>query len=216
MATRNQLRDRGVPREITQYHDRFGMSDQEEKPATRLQVHPRVTPVSDIIGIVSHVGANPNPSIDMPDDGECLNIPQDRMTHDICRDSIRYDSTQQIFEESGENILWAWPIVNTTTARMEGARDYRSSWKDRTYNTMTTDDGELTNSYPENNPDGDVVNVDEYLKRGHILNRLLGIIGLFGICSSFSGMVYWGIHRTVGECQLVPFDVLLRGIYLRN
>ena len=99
---------------------------------------------------------------------------------------------------------------------MEGARDYRSSWKDRTYNTMTTDDGELTNSYPENNPDGDVANVDEYLKRGHILNRLLGIIGLFGICSSFSGMVYWGIHRTVGECQLVPFDVLLRGIYLRK
>ena len=29
------------------------------------------------------------------------------------------------------------------------------------------------------NPDGDVGNVDEYLKkRGHILNRLLGIIGL--------------------------------------
>ena len=41
---------------------------------------------------------------------------------------------------------------------------------------MTTDDGKLTNSYPENNPDGDVANVDEYLKRGHILNRLLGII----------------------------------------
>ena len=64
---------------------------------------------------------------------------QDRMTHDIRRDSIRYDSMQQIFEESGENMIWAWPIVNTTTARMEGAQDYRSSWKDRTYNTMTTD-----------------------------------------------------------------------------
>ena len=37
----------------------------------------------------------------MPDDKECLNIPQDRMTHDICRDLIRYDSMQQIFEESG-------------------------------------------------------------------------------------------------------------------
>ena len=61
---------------------------------------------------------------------------------------------------------------------MEGARDYRSSWKDRTYNTMTTDDGELTNSYPENNQDGNVANVDEYLKRGHIPNRLLGIIRL--------------------------------------
>ena len=43
---------------------------------------------------------------------------------------------------------------------------------------MITDDGELTNSYPENNPDGDVANVDEYLKRGQILNRLLGIIRL--------------------------------------
>ena len=43
---------------------------------------------------------------------------------------------------------------------------------------MTTDDGELTNSYPENNPDGDVAYFDEYLKRGHTLNRLLGIIRL--------------------------------------
>ena len=43
---------------------------------------------------------------------------------------------------------------------------------------MTTDDGEWTNSYPENSPDGDVANIDEYLKRGHILNRLLGIIRL--------------------------------------
>ena len=96
---------------------------------------------------------------------------------------------QQIFEEPGENMIWAWPIVNTTTARMKGAQDYRSNRRDRTYNTMTTDDGELTNSYPENSPDGDVVNVDDYnyLKRGHILNRLLGIIGLFGICSSFLG-----------------------------
>ena len=75
---------------------------------------------------------------DMPTDGECLNIPQDRMKHDICRDSIRYDSMQQIFEESGENMIWAWPIVNTTTARMKGAKDYRSSRRDRTYNTMTT------------------------------------------------------------------------------
>ena len=55
MVTRNQLRDRGMPRDTTQYHDRSGMSDQEEKPATRLQVHSRVTPVSDIIDIVSHV-----------------------------------------------------------------------------------------------------------------------------------------------------------------
>ena len=141
------------------------MSNQKDKPATRLQVHPRVTPVSDINNIVSHFGANPNLSIDMPTDGECLNIPQDRMKHDICQDSIRYDSMQQIFEESGENIIWAWPIVNTTTARMKGAQDYRSSRRDRTYNTMTTDDGELTNSYPENNPDGDVANIDEYLRR---------------------------------------------------
>ena len=75
--------------------------------------------------------------------------------------------------------MGTWPIVNTTTARMKGAQDYRSSRRDRTYNTMTTDDGELTNSYPENSPDGDVVNVDECLMREHILNRLLGIIGLF-------------------------------------
>ena len=111
----------------------------------------------------------------MPDDKECLNIPQDPMTHDIRRDLIRYDSIQQIYEVSGENIIWAWPIVNTTTARMKmkGAQDYRSSWRDRTNNTMTTDDGELTNSYPENNTDGDVVNIDEYLKKGHIM---LGII----------------------------------------
>ena len=88
MVTRNQLRDRGVPRDITQYHDRFRMSDQKEKPATRLQMHPRVTPVSDINDIVSHFGANPNLSIDMPNEGECLNIPQDRMTHDVRRDSI--------------------------------------------------------------------------------------------------------------------------------
>ena len=115
----------------------------------------------------------------MPTDGECLNIPQDRMTHDIRRDSIRYDSMQQIFEESGENMIWARPIVNTTnTTRMEGAQDYRSSRRVRRYNTMITDDGELTNSYPENNPDGDIANVDEYLKRGHKLNRLLGIIRL--------------------------------------
>jgi hypothetical protein len=141
MVTRNQLRDRGVPRDITQYHDRFRMS------------------------------------LDMPNDEECLNIPQDHMTHDIRRDSTRYDSMQQIFEESGENMIWAWPIVNTTTARMKGAQDYRNR-RDRTYNTMTTDDGELTNSYPENSPDDDVANVDDYLKRGHILNRLLGIISL--------------------------------------
>ena len=115
----------------------------------------------------------------MPTDGECLNIPQDRMTHDIRRDLIRYDSMQQIFEESGENMIWARPIVNTTnTTRMEGAQDYRSSRRVRRYNTMITDDGELTNSYPENNPDGDIANVDEYLKRGHKLNRLLGIIRL--------------------------------------
>ena len=43
---------------------------------------------------------------------------------------------------------------------------------------MTTDDGELTTSYPENNPDDDLANVNEYLKGGHILNRLLGIIRL--------------------------------------
>ena len=65
--------------------------------------------------------------------------------------------------------MWAWPIVNITTARMEGAQDYRSSWRDRTNNIMTTDDWELTNSYPKNSPDDDVVNVDEYLKRRHIL-----------------------------------------------
>ena len=103
MVTRNQLIDWGVPRDIgdlTRYHDRSGMSDQKEKPATRLQVHPRVTPVSRINDIVSHFGANPNPSDDMPNDGECLNIPQDGMTHDIRRDSIRYDSMQQMFEES--------------------------------------------------------------------------------------------------------------------
>ena len=82
------------------------------------------------------------------------------MTHDIRRDSTRYDSMRQIFEESGENIIWAWPIVNTTTARMKGAQDYRNCRRDRKYNTMTTDDGELTNSYPENNPDGDVANID--------------------------------------------------------
>ena len=64
------------PRDITQYHDRFRMSDQKEKPATRLQMHPRVTPVSDIIDIVSHVGANPNLSIDMPNDGECSTFPK--------------------------------------------------------------------------------------------------------------------------------------------
>ena len=53
---------------------------------------------------------------------------------------------------------------------MEGAQDYRSSWRDRTNNIMTTDDGELTNSYPENSQDDDVVNVvDEYLTRRHIL-----------------------------------------------
>ena len=76
-------------------------------------------------------------------------------------------------------MIWAWPIVTTTTARMKGAQDYRSSRRDRTYHTMTTDDGELTNSYPKNNPDDDVANVDEYLRRrGHILNRLLGIIRL--------------------------------------
>ena len=62
----------------------------------------------------------------MPDDKECLNIPQDPMTHDIRRDLIRYDSIQQIYEVSGENIIWAWPIVNTTTAHMKGAQDYRS------------------------------------------------------------------------------------------
>ena len=89
-----------MPRDITQYHDRSGMSDQKEKPATRLQVHPRVTPVSDINDIVSHFGANPNLSIDMPNDGECLNISQDRMTHDIRWDLIRYDSMQQIFVRS--------------------------------------------------------------------------------------------------------------------
>ena len=70
--------------------------------------------------------------------------------------------------------MWAWPIVNITTARMEGAQDYRSSWRDRTNNIMTTDDGELTNSYPKNNPDNDVANVDEYLKKRHTL----GIIRL--------------------------------------
>ena len=96
------------------------------------------------------------------------------MTHDIRRDSTRYDSTQRIFEEPGENIMWAWSIVNITKARMEGAQDYRSSWRDRTNNIMTTDDGELTNSYPKNNPDNDVANVDEYLKKRHTL----GIIRL--------------------------------------
>ena len=45
------------------------------------------------------------------------------MTHDISRDLIRYNSTQRIFEVSGENIMGTWPIVNTTTAHMEGAQD---------------------------------------------------------------------------------------------
>ena len=165
------------------------MSHQKDKPATRLQVHPRVTPVSDVNDIVSHFGANPNLSVDMPNDGECLNIPQDRMTHDIRRDSIRYDSMQQIFDESGENIIWTWPIFNTTTVHMKGAQDYRSSRRDRANNT-TTDDGELTNSYPENNPDGDVVTEQ--------------IIGNYWIVWNML-IIFWdgilGIHRTVGECQ---------------
>ena len=131
MVTHNQLRDRGVPRDIgefTQCHDRSGMSDQEEKSTTRLQVYSKVTPISDMNDIDSCVGVNPNPSDDVPDDGECLNIPQDRMTHDIRQDPIQYDSTQQILEESGENIMWTWPIVNIiTTARIRGAQDYLSS-----------------------------------------------------------------------------------------
>jgi hypothetical protein len=109
MVTRNQLRDRGVSRDITQYHDRSGMSDQKEKPATRLQVHPRVTPVSDIIDIVSHFGANPNPSDDMPDDGECLNIPQDHMTHDIYV-GIRFDMipcNKSLRSLGRKNMIWA-------------------------------------------------------------------------------------------------------------
>ena len=66
MVTRNQLIDWGVSRDIgdlTQYRDRSGMSDQEENPTTRLQVYSRVTPIiDDSNDIVSHVGANPNPS----------------------------------------------------------------------------------------------------------------------------------------------------------
>ena len=104
--------------ELTQCHDRSGMPDQEEKSTTRLQMHSTVTSISDMNDIDSHA----NPSDDGPDDGECLNIPQDRMTHDIRRDSILYDSTQQILEEPGENIMWTWPIVNIiTTARIRGA-----------------------------------------------------------------------------------------------
>ena len=124
MITCNQLIDWGVPIDIgdfIQYHDRSGMSDQEEKLTTKLQVHSRVSPISDSNDIVSHV--YPNPSDDVPDDEKCLNIPQDCMTHDISRDLIRYNSTQRIFEVSGENIMGTWPIVNTTTAHMEGAQD---------------------------------------------------------------------------------------------
>ena len=51
------------------------MSDQEENPTTRLQVYSRVTPIiDDSNDIVSHVGANPNTSDGVPDDGECLNM----------------------------------------------------------------------------------------------------------------------------------------------
>ena len=78
----------------------------------------------------------------------------DCTTHDLRWDSIQYDSTQRIFEEYGENIMWTWPIVDITIARMEEAQDYRSSWSDRTVNTMTTNDGERINSYPENNLGG--------------------------------------------------------------
>ena len=116
-------RDIGIG-ELTQCHDRSGMSDQEEKSTTRLQMHSTVTSISDMNDIDSHA----NPSDDGSDDGECLNIPQYHMTHDIRRDSIQYDSTQQILEESGENIMWTWPIVNIiTTARIRGAQDYLSS-----------------------------------------------------------------------------------------
>ena len=45
---------------------------------------------------------------------------------------------QRIFEEPGENIMWAWSIVNITKARMEGAQDYRSSCRDKTNSIMTT------------------------------------------------------------------------------
>ena len=136
--------------DLTQYHNSFGMSDQEEKLTTRLQVHSRVTGISDREDFISHVRETPNPS----DDGKYLNIPHDGMAHDLRRDSIQHDSTQRIFEESGENIMWTWPIVTITTAQMEKAQDYRSSWRDMTSNTMTRDDGERINSYPENNPGG--------------------------------------------------------------
>ena len=160
--------------DLTSQVVRFNLNLRVDNPTNTYQLTKYIRPRS----LVQN-NTEANYGNDMPTDGECLNIPQDRMTHDIRRDLIRYDSMQQIFEESGENMIWAWPIVNTTnTTRMEGAQDYRSSRRVRRYNTMITDDGELTNSYPENNTDGDIANVDEYLKRGHKLNRLLGIIRL--------------------------------------
>ena len=69
MVTHNQLRDRGVPRdigELTQCHDRSEMPDQEEKSTTRLQMHSTVTSISDMNDIDSHA----NPSDDGPDYGE--------------------------------------------------------------------------------------------------------------------------------------------------
>lgn len=79
------------------------------------KVHACVTPISDSNDIVSYVGANLKPRDDVPVDEECLNIRQDCMTHDICRDSTRYDSTQQIFEEFGGSIIWTWCIGNIAT-----------------------------------------------------------------------------------------------------
>ena len=101
------MRDRGVPRDIghvTQYHYKPRMSDHEEKPTTRLQMHVEITPIGDSNEIASYAGANLKPSDDVPGDEECLNIRQDCMTRDIRWDSIRYDSKRRIFEESGERI----------------------------------------------------------------------------------------------------------------
>ena len=88
--------------------------------------------------------------------------------------------------------MWTWSIVNITTARMEGAQDYCSSRKDRTNNIMNTDDGKLTNSYPKNNLDDDVANVDEYLKRRHIL-------GIIRLTSSRDTLVDTDTCQTAAE-----------------